>query len=425
MPSAGPGGILAAAAREAVSIPLPRPTLVGVLLVGLCVLPFWGCGPPGGSAAGGAVRDSAGITIVDYSESSPAPPQWRLEQVGDSAFGTDRGTTVPFYRIRGIVTYPGGRTAVGNAGSGEILWFGRNDRLIRTSGRPGDGPGEFRGLAGIYPIYPDSLLAYDALSRRYQVFDSAGRYVREFRLQRSGEAPSYPEVLATTDQGGLFVRSLPSYDNAPQGVSRLGFDIESYDRDGHFLAPLTAVAGWEVFKPAAVDRVMFDAMAIPWGHNTDLAATPHAVLLGDNQTGEIRRLSLNGALERIFRPPHTGRASVTDPEKEAARRRLVAGAPPPAVAMLRAAYGDLPLPSQKPLLHAIRAAEDGEVWLIETSPSERAPRKVLVLGPGFRIVGTLLLPNQLDVRVITHDDALGIWTDALGEEQVRRYRISR
>lgn len=424
MSSGWPRGIPTGPARAAARIRLPRQNCVSAFLAGASLLLLSGCGRDT-SAAGAAVRDSAGITIVDYGEGSPELPQWHLEQVHNSAFSGDRGADVPFYRIRGIVTYASGRTAVANAGSGEIIWFDRNDKLIRTSGRQGDGPGEFRSLSGIYLLHPDSLLAYDGQSMGYQVFDSAGGFVRQFRLQRPGEAPSYPVVLATTDQGELILRSLRSYDDAPQGVSRLGIDIQLYDRDGHFLAPLASIAGWEVFKPADVDRVMFEPLAIPWGRNTELAATPRAVILADNQTGEIRRLSLNGVLEQVFRPPYESRAPVAVDEKETAKERLWAQAPPPAIAMLRAAFADMPLPSQKPLIEAIRAAADGEVWAIETSASDRAPRKVLVLDHEFRIAGTLFLPSQLDVRVISRDYVIGIWTGESGVEQVRRYRISR
>ena len=404
---------------------MKRQTFVSALGASVFLLSLWCCAGADRSAAraGAPARDSAGITIVDYGESSPKPSEWHLEQVG--ALRADTGDSVPLYRIRGLVTFPSGRTAVANGGSSEILWFDRNDRLIRASGREGEGPGEFRDLVGIHRLYPDSLLAYDAQLMRYQVFDSAGRFVREFHLGRPGEAPSNPEVLATTDQGGLIVRSLRSYDNAPQGVSRLGFDIRLYDRDGHYVAPVTSAAGWEVYKPASVNRVMFEPMAIPWGHNTELAATPRAVILADNYTGEIKKLGLKGVLERIFRPPPTNRAHVTNHEKEAAKQKLLANAPPPAAAMFRAAYADMPLPSQKSLIEDICATEDGGLWLIETSTMDSAPRRAVVLDPDLRIAGTLSLPNQLGIRVITHDYILGIWTDELGVEQVRRFRIVR
>src|SRR5262249_52751757 len=59
----------------------------------------------------------------------------------------------------------------------ELRWFDGDGRWIRTIGRDGSGPGEFRGIYFL-AAQGDSIATYDLGLRRFSVFDTAGRYAR-------------------------------------------------------------------------------------------------------------------------------------------------------------------------------------------------------------------------------------------------------
>jgi hypothetical protein len=64
-----------------------------------------------------------------------------------------------FAAIESVVRLPDGTVAVSDAGATRISLFDADGAFLRSWGRQGDGPGEFRSLSRIYPLGRDSLMA--------------------------------------------------------------------------------------------------------------------------------------------------------------------------------------------------------------------------------------------------------------------------
>ncbi|HJP55537.1 MAG TPA: 6-bladed beta-propeller [Gemmatimonadales bacterium] len=101
---------------------------------------------------------------------------WRLVETaritgGDSAAGDLANPT-------GAVIDPAGRLYVADQSPTEIKVFGRDGRLVRTIGRDGDGPGEFR--SPILGIHGTSLVVFDPRLARISLFDTSGRFLRSW-----------------------------------------------------------------------------------------------------------------------------------------------------------------------------------------------------------------------------------------------------
>ncbi len=62
--------------------------------------------------------------------------------------------------------------------------FDANGRFVRTIGRRGAGPGEFRAISGVVHVASDTLLVHDPTLRRISVFAPGGTFVR---VDESGE----------------------------------------------------------------------------------------------------------------------------------------------------------------------------------------------------------------------------------------------
>lgn len=130
------------------------------LMVGGFVLLLAGCPADDGS------RQSSELPLVDLGE--PVLEIGVLEGDDELVFGA----------LESVVRLPDGSIAVSDGGATRISIFTSDGDFVRSWGREGDGPGEFRSLSRIYPLGTDSLMAAERFSGRLTVFDLEGEMGR-------------------------------------------------------------------------------------------------------------------------------------------------------------------------------------------------------------------------------------------------------
>ena len=374
------------------------------------------------------MQDSSGVAIIDFGRvNSDAVPIWHLDTTPTRLIGRAGQENEQFYFIRDLVELPNGNLAVANGGSNEIRWFGRDGTFIRTSGRSGDGPGEFRGLTGLTLSPPDTLLTYDSSLRRFQVFDSAGRYTRAFELHGSGRTISSPEILTVSGTGQLVVRDLrldAPEANAP-GLVRLTYDILLFDRSGLMLDSIASPSAWQAFNPEPVNGIRVSTLAVPFGFNTLLDATTDQLLLANTETNEIAAVSLDGRVQRILRPPITDRIPVSTLDRQVYLDRALANVPPPAKQMFADIYAQIPIPDTKPRMRWLKATRSGGLWIAAWPPADEALGTTLVLDDDWMVVGRLHLPQGFEPFIVFPDRVIGVSTTSSGLEEVHEYLVVR
>jgi hypothetical protein len=391
------------------------------------VLACVSCTEPDATVATHALRrDSAGVQIVDLSQASSNPAVCQLDTSGARSIGTEHGSLEQqLFAIRGVVELSNGNLVVANGGSNELRWFGADGGFVRATGGNGDGPGEFRGLAGLITLSEDSILAYDSTLKRFQVFDSAGQHVRGFQLAQDEYTSSYPAPLGRTDGGELLIRDLRL--NAPEadrgGRARPHFDLVRYDRVGRFLGVSVSPPAWETFSPGPVDGITVSPLAIPFSATTLLAVTSEALLLADTESGEIEEISFEGSLLRLLRPPTLPAPVVTSDDVRSYRERAMANVPLVARELFRQVYEQVPIPETKPRLRSFTVSKDGIVWLVATPIADDAGSEALILDPEWNLVCRVLTPDAFEPMVVSRDRVVGVTTDDLGVESVREYYL--
>jgi hypothetical protein len=145
------------------------------------------------SGCAGAQNDPERARLPDAAERRSAAIPARL--VGES-----RDDTL-FTSITGIDVDSRGRIHVGDWTAARVAVLDSTGALVRTVGRRGLGPGEFRGMGSVQVLRGDSVLAYDPAAVRLSVFAP------------DAEAPAYVLNLAAALQGPAPLRIQRTHGN--------------------------------------------------------------------------------------------------------------------------------------------------------------------------------------------------------------------
>jgi hypothetical protein len=102
---------------------------------------------------------------------------WRL--VPALVLGEEDGPAATvFGAISGLEVDAAGRIYVLDRQANELRIFTPDGAHVRSVGRAGDGPGEYRNANGLRWLTPDTLVVVDQRANRYTILDAEGEYVR-------------------------------------------------------------------------------------------------------------------------------------------------------------------------------------------------------------------------------------------------------
>lgn len=144
-------------------------------------------------SAGGAVavRDSAGVTIVENAEVEPADvARWAVDTTPSITIGTSAGDSAyEFARIGGVQQLPNGMIVVLN-GRGEAAFefrfYDSTGKHIATHGRLGQGPGEYRWINFFGSVGGDTVIGVDFPNSRLNWVSASRGHLRSTRLAENG-----------------------------------------------------------------------------------------------------------------------------------------------------------------------------------------------------------------------------------------------
>ena len=165
------------------------------------------------------MRDSAGITIVENTR-----PTWSAAQVLRLAsspalvIGTRAEAPYELSRVAGTVQLTDGRIVIADGASLELRFFDATGTFIRSVGRSGDGPGEFRRMERLVRLPGDTLAVVSSFAT-ISYFASDGAFIhREVAaaMPRDGTMgiPIAPVIL----RGRAFVRGVMMQTRAARGA---------------------------------------------------------------------------------------------------------------------------------------------------------------------------------------------------------------
>lgn len=370
-------------------------------------------------------RDSAGIEITTTSkEGKRVPVGWTVDSEPDLVIGAGDDPSTLLYRVRGLQGLSQDRILVVNGGSRELLFFDREGHLEARVGGRGEGPGEFEDPVLVPQAERDSLLLWDRDLLRFQLFSARGESPRTIRPSAWPRgAGSFPPVGTLDRQMLIMTRGVWTGDFAQSGGAK------KEPRRFLWLDPGTgaeaAVTSFEIERVFIWERRgQRGAMdLIPFSPEPTGTVWEGGGLISDGRTCEIREYDLEGRPTRTFRVDGPGR-SVTDQVIDAYIEMKVTGSGR-SRSSLKELYADMPIPETLPCFRSLEIDERGWLWVqvFEWDPSRPVPW--VVFDPSGRALGTVEMPPGLTVHWIGEDHVLGVWTDELGVEQVRRHRLRK
>lgn len=393
-----------------------------------------GCGDsPGTTSDRGATRDSAGITIVENAMPAwTAEETWTVSVEPSLAMGVSEGDPDhEFFQIAGVTRLSDGTIVVANSGTQQLRYYAPDGSLKTNVGRKGGGPGEFQMLMTLLRVPGDSLLTFDAMNRRFSVFDAGGRHVRDFGTT-DASSPVPILVIGRLDDG-TYIGQQPNVRVGPEMFARK----EGPARDSVYVLHVDASGlpadTFGLFPGPRVEVQMFEfagrsmpmPVMVPFSPGTAIAVAPNTVYLGVSDTYEIGAYTPSGRLTRLVRRAHEPR-KVTEAEIEANRALMtdaMADQSNPFVQQFREAYASIPYPETMPAYGELETDADGNLWVSTSLGIPDEPRRWSVFHPEGRWLGDVTTPPRLMVREIGTDYILGHATDELEVERVLLYQL--
>lgn len=366
------------------------------------------CGGDGAPGAGSVVVDTLGGGAVVTTSTGPGP--WGPEDrrlVEVLRIGSAEDDAYGFSRIMGLTVDASSRIWVLDGQTRTLRVFDDSGALVRTIGREGQGPGEFRAPAALFPGDEGRVWAVDMGNQRYTAFDSGGAVVEEHPRSVPGRLD---EASPRRIPGG--------YIDAGAGIwGRLS--TATLFRLGPSMAKTDSLAiGLSLEE---TERTWFDlpddapfVIPIPWAE--DIAWAPSAdgsVWVARAREYALARRSLSGDTLAVIRrrvdPP-----AVTAAERDSALARLDS-------------LSDLPIsaqadrvPATKPYLLRLFETEDpapdaGALWVQREVGADEPGSRFDVFDADGRYLGSARAPVRIRGPIAFVGDRLyGTTRDAVG-----------
>ena len=392
---------------------------IGVVSIGLA-LASCGGDAPGDPEPQVAVRDSAGVSIVESRAPRAAPGTVLIDSIPVVSIGREESGPYLFGFISDVAFLDDGTIAVAEVQSGEIRVFDTTGEHEFTLGGQGEGPGEFRTPALVAEFGPDSLVGYDARLRRTTIFPRSGGMPRTLPNSVDGNF----SVFGTAGRGPLLLYSpgggyRPDLDPGGQWVETPVIAMDSNSGASDTIATLPD--RWRIVDPdgnAPMPQPLLYAVH---------AVASDGFYWGTPDSYEVSKYDWSGRLQRIIRreaePQPVEPAMLeayVDARLEEARQRQGDEAVPPLRERLE---GDDYL-DELPYFSAGFVDREDRLWLGTFEwPDPSGPVSWSVFDSTGAWIWDVMSPTGLRLVDATADLVLAVAQDPLGVPSVQVHEL--
>jgi hypothetical protein len=368
------------------------------------------------------IMDSAGVRIVTNPTGAlDAVTPWQVGRVPLVTIGQADGADENLlYEVVGGAILSNGSIVIANSGTAELRLYDPRGLHLRSAGRVGDGPGEFRVLRWAGVFRGDSIMVVDSQLSRGSIYDEHLTFVRLLSFSQGFGAN--PEPLGVLNDGRMLAHPRVSTGEPPpdsvwnERTQRRRYPLQLAGGDGSVARVLGDVLDTEWFRSS--DGAMVEVV---FGHRFHASAAGELIAVGDDATNSFSVHDSVGRLSLIVRQRHRPlRVGDTDYAEAIAERERRSGFRPRISAALRAA----PRPQYYPAFRSLRLDGLGRVWVQQyRAPTELRPLWMVYDSNGL-LIGRAELPEGHELLDASEAGLLTRTRDTQGVEQVHVLQLS-
>lgn len=370
------------------------------------------------------VFDSAGVRVIELgAEGWGSGVERVLASAPDLIIrsGDEDGAPVLF-EVSDVKPISGGRVAIANSGTNEILVFDRAGDHVATWGGVGEGPGEFNNLQWLTSISPDTLAAGDYRQRRVSILDANGRFVKSIGTPSvsAGSSASIPPQPIGLLRDGTLVASSFQGPPAQEGSFRPAIELFVSAPGAGTPRSLGIFPGNEI---TLLREGEFLAVVLPpFARNLHIEPAADGIWVGDEARWELREYSSAGRLRTLIRSAESAEA-VTDALLERHIDRKYRDVDPDVdVEPLKDLQRRIADHATVPSFGAIRAVSGGGVAVGAYDTGALSSRMWRTVDSNGTVT-SIRLPAAYDVKHWEPERILVVVRDELDREEIHRYPI--
>ena len=344
----------------------------------------------------------------------------------------DGDTDVTFSDISGILRLPNGSIVIANRYSPPTLhFFTSTGARLRSVGRAGEGPGEFKSISWIQ-LVGDTLVVYDPSLARISRFSFGGDFLSSRQLPAGRFGSSGPLWLTgLLEDGSGLAQPQFSFPAGGRGSGRSHLYLSRVDLTTGQPTQLLQVPGAEYGPRPQTSH----SMGVVFGKSTAVELINNRIFVATGDSLSVVEYDPQGREIRAFIAPYKQR-TVAKADIDAEYERIIgtisAGDREMARREVRQIRKDAPTSSRFPATGdygygtpgpSIHVDSEGRLWLLEYL----APRDTTAYWAVFKRSGTYLgrvaVPATFWIHDVQSDVAYGVQANSDGVESVRSYRV--
>ena len=384
------------------------------------------CGDAAGHSTS-TVTDSAGVQIVTSTAPAWAEGEaWTIDTVPSLDIGgSDTDPHYDLLQAADATRLSDGRVAVLNAGTFEVRYYDAAGTWLSSSGRKGQGPGEFEGPGGIFRLPGDTLLVYDYQLRRMSRLAPDGSFLASISMaETNGGTMVFPFGRLTDGSWAATVANFFSggsqagVTRSPQVVLHIAPGLN------RLTDTMTVLPGEEMWVESGRngEQRFVSVRDMPLGLSSPHAVGDSLLYAGDAGQFVIGVYRPDGTLVRSIRYQEP-RRPVTSDILDRVKAEEMSGVADRDRADAEARWEKMPKAKELPAFDALTVDADGNLWVSEGRALPTDPIVADVFDPSGKLLGPVAMPPGFSPSEIGRGYVLGVWKDDVGLEHVRMYGL--